>query len=61
MQQPTGAAALVVVGSTRPLQPEPALFESMLEGWRRQQESRRLGTSVIEGRERVIRRFQAHA
>jgi integrase len=61
MQQPTGAAALVVVDGARPLQPEPALFESMLEGWRRQQESRRLSPSIIGSRERVIRRFQAHA
>jgi integrase/recombinase XerC len=44
MQRPTGAAALVVVRGIQQLRPEPALFESMLEGWRRQQESRRLGS-----------------
>ena len=54
-----GSAALVLVEEARPLRPEPALFEAMLEGWRRQQESRRLGCSIIDGRERTVRRFQA--
>jgi integrase/recombinase XerC len=60
MQRPTGTAALVVVRGIQQLRPEPALFESMLEGWRRQQESRRLGSSIIAGRERLVRRFQAY-
>ncbi len=60
MRQPAGAAALVLVEGAQPLRPEPELFESMLEGWRRQQESRRLGPSIIKGRERVVRRFQAY-
>jgi site-specific recombinase XerD len=38
---------------------ESALFEAMLEGWRRQQASRRLGSSIIGRRERTVRRFQA--
>jgi site-specific recombinase XerD len=58
MQRPAGAAALVLVDGVRPLRPEPALFESMLDGWRMQQESRRLGPSIIANRDRVIHRFQ---
>jgi len=53
----TGSAALVLVDGATPLRPEPALFEAMLEGWRRQQVSRRLSGSLIDGRERVVRRF----
>lgn len=36
---------------------EAALLEEMLAGWRAQQTARRLGRSIIEGRERVVRRF----
>ena len=54
-----GSAALVLVDGAVPLRPEPALFDAMLEGWRRQQLARRLGVSFIDGRERVVRRFQA--
>jgi hypothetical protein len=32
-----GSAALVFVDGATPLRPEPALFDSMLEGWRRRQ------------------------
>lgn len=52
-----GSAALVLVDGATPLRPEPALFEAMLEGWRRQQLSRRLSGSLIDGRERIVRRF----
>jgi integrase/recombinase XerC len=45
-----GAAALVLVDGVTPLRPEPALFESMPEGWARQQRSRRLSGSLIESR-----------
>jgi hypothetical protein len=41
-----------------PIRPEPALFEAMLEGWRRQQSARRLSAGVVDGRERLVRRFQ---
>lgn len=54
-----GSAALVLVEGATPLRPEPALFEGMLEGWRRQQLSRRLSGSLIGDRERVVRRFAA--
>jgi integrase len=50
---------LVLVDGARPPRPEPVLFEEMLAGWRRQQQSRQLGRSIVDGRERVVRRFQA--
>jgi hypothetical protein len=53
-----GSAALVLVEGVVPIRPEPALFEAMLEGWRRQQAARRLSTGVVDGRERLVRRFQ---
>src|SRR3982074_807295 len=52
-----GSAALVLVDGATPLRPEPALFEAMLDGWRRQRLSRRLSSSLIAGRERIVRRF----
>ena len=60
MEQP-GVAALAVVGGATPLRVESALFEEMLVGWRGQQLSRRLGGSLIEGRERTVRRFRVFA
>ncbi len=54
-----GPAALVLAGGAMPLRPEPALFEAMLEGWRRQQAARRLSGPLIDGRVRLVRRFQA--
>ncbi|HZI97089.1 MAG TPA: hypothetical protein VFD41_06140 [Actinomycetales bacterium] len=54
-------AALALVAGGTPLQVESALFDEMLVGWRRQQFSRRLGGSLIDGRERTVRRFQAFA
>jgi len=54
-----GSAALVLVDGAVPLRPEPALFEAMLEGWRRQQAARRLTGPLIEGRVRLVRRFAA--
>lgn len=52
-----GSAALVLVEGVTPLRVEPALFEAMLSGWRRQQESRRLSPSIVGARERTVRRF----
>lgn len=54
-----GSAALVLVDGAVPLRPEPALFEAMLEGWRRQQGARRLSGPLVEGRVRLVRRFAA--
>jgi len=56
-----GSAALALVEGVAPLRPEPALFDAMLAGWQRQQLSRRLGPSFVDGRERLVRRFQAFA
>lgn len=53
-----GSAALVLVEGVVPLRPEHALFEAMLDGWRRQQAARRLSAGVVEGRERLVRRFR---
>jgi integrase/recombinase XerC len=52
-----GSAPLVLVDGATPLRVESALFESMLEGWRRQQQSRRLSESIVAARERTVRRF----
>src|SRR6516225_8654898 len=53
-----GSAALVLAGAATPLRPEPALFEAMLEGWRRQQGARRLSGPLIDGRAHLVRRFR---
>jgi integrase/recombinase XerC len=53
-----GSAALVLVDGVVPLRPEPALFDAMLEGWRRQQQARRPSGPLIEGRDRLVRRFR---
>jgi integrase/recombinase XerC len=52
-----GSAALVLVDGATPLRREPALFDAMLEGWRRQQSARRLTVPLIAGRDRLVRRF----
>ena len=54
-------AVLALAGGATPLRVESALFEEMLASWRRQQTSRRLGASLIDRRERTVRRFQAFA
>ncbi len=61
MARSAGSSALVLVGAGTPLHPAPALFEAMLEGWRRQQAARRLSPSITTARQRVVRRFQAFA
>jgi site-specific recombinase XerD len=58
MGRPAGSAALVLVGAATPLHPEPALFEAMIEGWRRQHAARRLSPTITRCRERTVRRFQ---
>jgi integrase/recombinase XerC len=52
-----GHAGLALVTAATPLRPEEALFDAMLVGWRNQQVARRLSPSVIDDRERVVRRF----
>ena len=56
--RPAGSAALVLVGAATPLHPEPALFDAMIEGWRRQHAARRLSPAITRCRERTVRRFQ---
>jgi len=58
MGRPAGSAALVLVGAATPLHPAPALFEAMIEGWRRQHAARRLSPVITRCRERTVRRFQ---
>ena len=52
-----GALALVAAEGAAPVSPGPALFEEMLAGWRRQQQARRLSGALVDGRERIVRRF----
>ena len=54
-----GSAALTLVTEATALRPGSALFEEMLAGWRRQQAARRLTGALIDGRERLVRRFCA--
>ena len=43
------------------LRPEEQVFAAMLDGWRNQQLARNLAFGTVEGRERVVRAFAAHA
>jgi hypothetical protein len=52
-----GAARLVLVDGVELLRPGPAVFEAMLAGWRRQQESRLLASATVESRDKTVRRF----
>lgn len=52
-----GPLALVAAEGTAPVSEGPALLEEMLAGWRRQQQARRLSGPLVDGRERIVRRF----
>lgn len=53
-----GAASSVLVRGVRHLDPGPATFEAMLDGWARQQQSRFLrADSTIKPRLEMVRRF----
>ncbi len=54
-----GALALVGAEGAAPVLPGLALLDEMLAGWRRQQQARRLSGPLVDGRERVVRRFAA--
>ncbi|MFE3227907.1 tyrosine-type recombinase/integrase [Nocardia sp. NPDC059228] len=56
--QPPGSARLVLADNVVHLDPAPAVFEAMLEGWRRQQSARFMKTSTIDPRLRLIRRVK---
>src|SRR6266699_956784 len=51
------AVVLAVVEGAAPPGVELALFDVMLAGWQRQQQSRRLSAEFVRRRERVVRRF----
>ena len=57
MARPAGSARFVLVDSVSRLHPEEALFEAMLDGWRRQHAARRLSPTITAQRQRTIRRF----
>nr|WTB04038.1 hypothetical protein OG546_07220 [Streptomyces antimycoticus] len=56
-----GAARLYLADGVPLLRPEEQVFEAMLDGWRNQQLARNLALSTINGRERKVRAFAAHA
>jgi site-specific recombinase XerD len=56
------SARLVLLDGVALLHPEDAVFEAMLEGWRRPQRGgRRLQSRTISDRQRVVRAFSAFA
>ena len=59
--QAPGSAGLVLVDGVVHLDQERAVFEAMLQGWSRQQQSRLLGASTIDPRIGLLRRFTAFA
>lgn len=56
-----GAAVLQLVEGVPLLRPEEQVFSAMLAGWRNQQLARNLAFSTIDGREKAVRAFAAHA
>jgi Phage integrase, N-terminal SAM-like domain len=52
-----GAAHLMLAPGVRHLDEETAVFQAMLEGWKRQQDSRYLRERTIGARLRTVRRF----
>ncbi|MFZ4178670.1 hypothetical protein ACOZCI_31110 [Streptomyces griseoincarnatus] len=51
-----GAAQMVLADNVLPLDPEPQVFEAMLEGWARQQRVRFLKKETIDRRLALVRR-----
>lgn len=56
-----GAARLQLVDGISLLRPDEQVFTAMLDGWRNQQLARNLAFSTINGREKAVRAFAAHA
>lgn len=52
-----GAAHLFLADNVVPLDPKPAMFQAMLEGWEQQQSARFLKEQTITARRRIVRRF----
>lgn len=61
MVEVPGSAGLVLVAGVAHLDEEGAVFEAMLTGWGRQQQSRLLGEKTISDRVRLVRRFTEFA
>lgn len=60
-QDVDGALARVFGAGVRPLHLEQAVFEAMLDGWRRQQVARYLKAKTIRANETSVRSFAEHA
>jgi integrase/recombinase XerC len=56
-----GSAGLVLLDGVAHLDEEAAVFEAMLSGWSRQQQSRMLGAATIGSRLTLLRRFTEFA
>jgi integrase/recombinase XerC len=56
-----GTARLHLAAGVPLLRPEEQVFAAMLAGWTNQQLARNLAISTVEGRERAVRAFAAHA
>src|SRR5258705_10640584 len=54
-----GAARLELVSGVVQVQPQDAMFEAMLRGWKAQQTARGLREDTVDARERLVRRFLA--
>ncbi|WP_244177615.1 hypothetical protein [Streptomyces atriruber] len=56
--KPPGSAVVELAGNVRPLDPEAAVFQAMLDGWARQQQARFLReSSTIVPRLALVRRL----
>jgi integrase/recombinase XerC len=56
-----GVAGLHVVAGLPLLRPEEQVFAAMLDGWGSQQLARNLAPGTVQGRQRAVRAFAAHA
>jgi integrase/recombinase XerC len=56
-----GMAGLHMAAGLALLRPEEQVFAAMLDGWGSQQVARNLAPATVEGRQRVVRGFAAHA
>lgn len=61
MESFPGSAKLMLVPGVAHLNEPVAVFEAMVAGWSRQQNSRQLGQATIRSREQLVRRFTEFA
>ena len=59
MEVVPGSAVSMLAAGVRFLDEPAAVFDAMVEGWERQQASRRLRPTTVSARSQVVRRFQA--